>query len=953
MVTKWKNYDLPFRVLAIALALITALSGCFLAYFAIRNELLFDLNKNSSFYESEYFKQLIHDETGWLYDYVLYFNKNAQTSRQEYQNEYEETWAKLTEEQQVMEVRLDQMLWLQNNLPLDTDSEAFTSYLFVNCETPEEYAEAFLMVCPTLDTDAFYQMLDSDMQLPEVDTDSIPTTMIMPTTTPAAFQTETTDMSVEATEPRLAADNESTGITSFPGETAYANGDFTIQGAGDDLGQVQNPSGYAVELRGYQNPETWLYYYYNIRIYLVDKVGTPVLSDNVYTYAESEFSEYSSSWYIENDSYYTLPSAESIQYFYYYTPTGEYITNIDDLIPETNPGEEPQRMYTAEDMDALLSEVKTRAAASEWSRSITASGITDTAEDPKKQNDSFRREFFGSYNSIVYTAKYLGGELYYYSDVDNENAAYSDTYTYLASIFEDAQKHQTIYIVFAILSVVLFLFDALYIFGMGTKRKTIVDKLYNDWHLLLSLALLLLSGGGAIAAFLARWEDNILSAYRPPMFMMLLLELCIPLLVAVFLLLILEYITSLIRSGRNGCLLSHSCWYRIFAFFRRLWQKFWGKHISQPAAHYRKIYQWTLIIGIVYILLLSIVLCFSYIALFAVIPVLTVNITILALILHHLKALELITAAAEQIRNGDYSVNIPMEKMPRHLKELAADLLYSRDGIRSAIEKSVKDEKMKAELITNVSHDLKTPLTSVVTYVDLLKKCDITDERAMGYIATIEEKADKLKRLIENLTEASKASTGNIRLNRMRVNLYELALQAIGENSDALEKAGLEVLINDPAGETIVYADSQQTWRIIDNLFSNVKKYAMPGTRVYIDVREINGKGVFSMKNISKNPLNIPAEELTQRFVTGDDSRSGDGSGLGLSIARSLCELQNGTFQLEIDGDLFKATVILPKAYPLPSQPTEETEETPPENTEEAPAQPAPDSETETPPADM
>ena len=235
-----------------------------------------------------------------------------------------------------------------------------------------------------------------------------------------------------------------------------------------------------------------------------------------------------------------------------------------------------------------------------------------------------------------------------------------------------------------------------------------------------------------------------------------------------------------------------------------------------------------------------------------------------------------------------------------------------RDGIENAINEAIKGEHLKTELITNVSHDLKTPLTSIINYVSLLKMGNIEGEEEKKYIDILDEKSKKLKRLIEDLTEASKANSGNIKMNVAQVNLNEMALQAVGENSDVLENAGLDVILTERDKEIIVNADSQHTFRIIDNLFSNAKKYSLTGTRVYVDVYKENGFGVFEIKNISKEKLNIDPDELTERFVRGDNSRTTDGSGLGLSIARSFAELQNGIFNIEIDGDMFKAVVKLP-----------------------------------------
>ncbi len=267
---------------------------------------------------------------------------------------------------------------------------------------------------------------------------------------------------------------------------------------------------------------------------------------------------------------------------------------------------------------------------------------------------------------------------------------------------------------------------------------------------------------------------------------------------------------------------------------------------------------------------------------------------------------------AEEIRNGNYKTVINTKNYIKPLRQFASDLSACRDGIENAINEAIKGEHLKTELITNVSHDLKTPLTSIINYVSLLKMGNIEGEEERKYIDILDEKSKKLKRLIEDLTEASKANSGNIKMNMAQVNLNEMALQAVGENSDVLENAGLDVILTERDKEIIVSADSQHTFRIIDNLFSNAKKYSLTGTRVYVDVYKENGYGVFEMKNISREKLNIDPQELTERFVRGDNSRTTDGSGLGLSIARSFAELQNGIFNIEIDGDMFKAVVKLP-----------------------------------------
>lgn len=275
----------------------------------------------------------------------------------------------------------------------------------------------------------------------------------------------------------------------------------------------------------------------------------------------------------------------------------------------------------------------------------------------------------------------------------------------------------------------------------------------------------------------------------------------------------------------------------------------------------------------------------------------------------YMKALDDLIDASE--KGGPLPYNT--DKLPQSLKILADSLETTNAQLQQAVIKAVKDERTKTELITNVSHDLKTPLTSVINYIDLLQKCDIEDEDAKKYMAVIAEKSNKLKRLIEDLIEASKVSSGNVTINKTLINLNELAAQAVVEETADIEKNNLHVIFEDSADKHIVMADGMKIYRVFENLLSNARKYSAPGSRVYARVYSDADYGYFEIKNISKEQLNITAEELTERFVRGDKSRSQDGNGLGLSIAKELCRLNNGELIISIDGDLFKATVKLPK----------------------------------------
>lgn len=232
-------------------------------------------------------------------------------------------------------------------------------------------------------------------------------------------------------------------------------------------------------------------------------------------------------------------------------------------------------------------------------------------------------------------------------------------------------------------------------------------------------------------------------------------------------------------------------------------------------------------------------------------------------------------------------------------------------GISKAVASSVKNERMKSDLITNVSHDIKTPLTSIINYVNLLRQEDIENENAKNYIKVLDEKSNRLKILVDDLVEASKLSSGTIKLNKTKINLTELVKQSLGEYEEKFNDKRLVIITNFPETEVYINADGRKIWRLLENLYGNIYKYALPGTRVYIDINIIGSKVRIEIKNISENPLNFNSDELTERFIRGDVSRSTEGSGLGLSIAESIVEKHGGVFDIVLDGDLFKVIFSL------------------------------------------
>lgn len=286
-----------------------------------------------------------------------------------------------------------------------------------------------------------------------------------------------------------------------------------------------------------------------------------------------------------------------------------------------------------------------------------------------------------------------------------------------------------------------------------------------------------------------------------------------------------------------------------------------------------------------------------------------VNVASLVFVVKYVVSLDEIIRAYNERRPPRVAFNT----LPQSLKMLVYAQRYTSEELNRAVEKAIKDERMRSELITNVSHDLKTPLTSIISYVNLLKDCDIEDERAKEYIAVLDEKGSRLKRLIDDLVEASKITSGVITLNLVQLDLGELATQAVVEHQQEFADNGLELIFKGDKKSLTAVADGTKTFRVIENLMSNARKYSAKGSRVYADVYEQGNTAVFEIKNVSAQPLDISEEELKERFVRGDKSRNQEGNGLGLSIADSLCKAMHGNMEITIDGDLFKVKVILPK----------------------------------------
>lgn len=432
-----------------------------------------------------------------------------------------------------------------------------------------------------------------------------------------------------------------------------------------------------------------------------------------------------------------------------------------------------------------------------------------------------------------------------------------------------------------------------------------IEKIPNDLHTILSCGALFGLAFIYIQWFLNGYDEVTFHLPENMIICCAFLVLCLAV--------ITEWLSSVVRTKKAGeSYFKNTIIYKLFKGIAKLLRKLIKVFEYKPKAF--KLRFIILFAGYILanVLIVSFAIATVYldgvITLIAAIFCLVFNVGICYLLVDYINNLDRIIVASSENEN----VVFKRSDVPKSLKILANNLTVKNEALDKAVAEAIKKEHMKTQLITNVSHDLKTPLTSLISYSDLLSKCDIEDEDAKKYVEVINQQSVKLKRLIEDLIEASKVSTGNVTLNKVKLNLSELAVQAIVEFTPDFEKNGNEVKFSEPETPPVVFADGTKTYRIISNLLSNAKKYSAPHTRIYASVYKEGNYGCFEIKNISKEPLNIPVSELTERFVRGDESRTKEGNGLGLSIAKDLCSLQNGVLDIIIDGDLFKVIVKLP-----------------------------------------
>lgn len=371
------------------------------------------------------------------------------------------------------------------------------------------------------------------------------------------------------------------------------------------------------------------------------------------------------------------------------------------------------------------------------------------------------------------------------------------------------------------------------------------------------------------------------------------------------------FIISFVTRCKAGTVLKNNViWYAIRLLWRIL--KAIGRWIGHLVRSIPVIWRTALVILAAFIFALAIGSNMSVLSL----PMLLLYLLLAVFALYIAIGFATLQRGSKALAEGDYSKPVDTRFLRGDLKRCGENLNKVQQGVQRAVDERLRSERMKTELITNVSHDIKTPLTSIVNYVDLLKKEDIDNPKAQEYLEVLDRQSKRLKKLTEDLVEASKASSGVIPVDCQPTNVNVLLSQLEGEYEERLQKAELTMIVHPAAGDPVVLADGKLLSRVMDNLMNNIGKYAMPGTRVYAAAAADEKESTISIKNVSRNELNVSADELMERFVRGDSSRHTEGSGLGLSIAKSLVELQGGRFELSIDGDLFRADISLPLYRP-------------------------------------
>lgn len=506
-----------------------------------------------------------------------------------------------------------------------------------------------------------------------------------------------------------------------------------------------------------------------------------------------------------------------------------------------------------------------------------------------------------AYNSYFTSIQEKGIEIY--SSVRDTNSNQFIVGRTMYNMVSKTHVNAPVSILFS--GIILLLIMAYLVVSIGHKKNH--EGIYVDWIDKIPLEILFIIASIALTIegiMFGQFMNLLQEFFTTGISLLLLMGLVIYITTAIFL-------VSLIRRIKAKVFFKHTLCYKIAKYFYKKAKEIKNIVLSHININLKII---AFIVGALIISMIIMLLALeSYNFFFFFVVLIVFWAYLITRIIKYASKMYELRETIKHIYNGNNNTKLNEEEFNGELKEVAVELNDISGGLSNAIEESLKSERMKTDLITNVSHDIKTPLTSIINYVDLLKKEDIQNETAREYLQILDNKSQRLKKLTEDLIEASKASSGNIKLNIEKLNLGELLKQIRGEFEDKFNKRGLEIIENIPKEIVYINADSKYMYRVMENLYTNISKYALENSRVYVDLlvsgKADNKKSYIILKNISQDKLNISAEELMQRFVRGDSSRTTTGSGLGLSIAKSLIELQNGKFEMHLDGDLFKVVI--------------------------------------------
>lgn len=565
----------------------------------------------------------------------------------------------------------------------------------------------------------------------------------------------------------------------------------------------------------------------------------------------------------------------------------------------------------------------------DYTFSVLKEEYRNSNNDPNYNNDSNYEDEGVLHETSVYDYQVdrYEDKTYTITICVKENLVKKDAFYYVGELFDAIAGKQTLFFIYTILSLVVAVVLLIFLMcsaghkaGFEGIYLSKFDEFPIDILIAIWAGLTVLLAWGIVSFIDLTFYELVTYNYDPQLWSVVPF-LAVLLVVAVVLdaiLLAIILMTSAVRF-KTGTLIKSTLIYTIFSFTFKILKKssgailrFTKKSLYLVGRFLRSIpLVWKTVIAVIGVMFIEFFLLALdwgewWPAAWIFTAILCVGVIAVAILLKRIKK------GTEEIAKGNIYKKINTKYLFLDMKDHAININNINDGIAKAVEERMKSERFKTELITNVSHDIKTPLTSIINYVDLLEKEEIENETAKEYIGVLSRQSARLKKLIEDLLEASKASTGNVSVNLTQLELGILLSQALGEYDEKFSNNNLQIVLNKTDDLLLVMADNRHIWRVFDNILNNIAKYAQPNTRVYIDAKR-NGKNAeISFRNISKDPLNISGDELMERFVRGDSSRNTEGSGLGLSIAKSLTEVQKGKLDIQIDGDLFKVQLSFP-----------------------------------------